>query len=74
VAAKVEGRSTMLTAEDFAILDDKYVRKDDCNDRHVAQEKEITEIIVQQTKMSTQIIWNNGIKTQNRHQNLLYAH
>jgi hypothetical protein len=45
----------MLTAEDFAILDDKYVRKDDCNDRHIAQEKEITEIIVQQTKMSTQI-------------------
>lgn len=45
----------MLTAEDFAILDDKYVRKDDCNDRHIAQEKEITEIIVQQTKMNTQL-------------------
>lgn len=45
----------MLTAEDFAMLDAKYVRKDDCNDRHIAQEKEITEIIVQQTKMNTQL-------------------
>ena len=24
----------MLTPEDFAQLDDRYVRKDDCNDRH----------------------------------------
>lgn len=45
----------MLTAEDFAILDDKYVRKDDCNDRHEASQKEITEIIIQQTKMNTQL-------------------
>ena len=45
----------MLTTEDFAILDEKYVRKDDCNDRHIAQEKEITEIIVQQAKTNTQL-------------------
>lgn len=45
----------MLTPEDFAQLDNIYVRKDDCNDRHEETSKEINELIVAQAKITTQL-------------------
>lgn len=45
----------MLSPEDFAQLDNRYVRKDDCNERHAEAAKEITELTVQQTKINTQL-------------------
>ena len=45
----------MLTQEDFAQLDNRYVLKDDCNDRHSDTAKEISELTISQTKINTQI-------------------
>jgi hypothetical protein len=45
----------MLTQEDFAQLDNRYVLKDDCNDRHSATAKEISELTISQTKINTQL-------------------
>ena len=45
----------MLTPEDYAILDDRYVRKDDCNERHTIETNKITELTVSQAKMNTQL-------------------
>lgn len=45
----------MLTQEDFAQLDNIYVRKDDCNDRHSDTAREISELTVSQTKINTQL-------------------
>lgn len=45
----------MLSPEDFAQLDNRYVLKDDCNERHAEATKEITELMVQQTKINTQL-------------------
>jgi hypothetical protein len=45
----------MLTPEDFAQLDDRYVRKDDCNDRHADTAREISELTISQAKINTQL-------------------
>jgi hypothetical protein len=45
----------MLTQEDFAQLDNRYVLKDDCNDRHSDTAKEISELTISQTKINTQL-------------------
>lgn len=45
----------MLTPEDFAQLDNIYVRKDDCNNRHEETAKEINELTVTQAKINTQL-------------------
>lgn len=45
----------MLTQEDFAQLDNIYVHKDDCNDRHADTAREISELTVSQTKINTQL-------------------
>ena len=45
----------MLTQEDFAQLDNRYVLKDDCNDRHLDTAKEISELTISQTKINTQL-------------------
>lgn len=45
----------MLTQEDLAQLDNIYVRKDDCTDRHAGTAKEISELTIAQTKMTTQL-------------------
>lgn len=34
----------MLSSEDIKTLDDRYVQKDDCNDKHTATAKEISSI------------------------------
>lgn len=47
----------MLSQEDLTQLDSIYVRKDDCNDRHVETAKEISELTIAQTKVSTQLSW-----------------
>lgn len=45
----------MLSSEDLAQLDNIYVRKDDCTDRHAGTAKEISELTIAQTKISTQL-------------------
>lgn len=45
----------MLTQEDFAQLDNIYVRKDDCSDRHAGTAREISELTISQTKINTQL-------------------
>lgn len=45
----------MLTQEDFAQLDNRYVLKDDCNDRHSDTAKEINELTISQAKINTQL-------------------
>lgn len=45
----------MLTPEDLAQLDNIYVRKDDCNNRHEETAKEINELNVTQAKIITQL-------------------
>lgn len=45
----------MITQEDFAQLDNRYVLKDDCNDRHSDTAKEISELTISQTKINTQL-------------------
>ena len=45
----------MLTQEDFAQLDNIYVRKDDCNDRHADTAREISELTISQTKINTEL-------------------
>lgn len=45
----------MLTQEDFAQLNNIYVRKDDCNDRHADTAREISELTISQTKINTQL-------------------
>lgn len=45
----------MLSQEDLAQLDNIYVRKDDCTDRHAGTAKEISELTIAQTKISTQL-------------------
>ena len=49
--------SSRLTKEDFAVLDNRYVLKDDCNDRHAEAAKEISELTVAQAKINTQLGW-----------------
>lgn len=47
----------MLTQDDIKQIEEHFtnvfVRKDDCNDRHEAQDKEMAEIAVQLAKMNT---------------------
>ena len=45
----------MITKEDFETLDDRYVKKDDCNDRHADTTKQISDMSIQMTKISTQL-------------------
>lgn len=45
----------MLTQEDFTQLDNRYVLKDDCNERHSDTAKEISELTISQTKINTQL-------------------
>lgn len=45
----------MLSPEDISQLKEMFVLKDDCNDRHVAANKEITEIKVAQAQISTRL-------------------
>ena len=45
----------MLTQEDYALLVNRYVRKDDCNERHTIETNKITELTVAQAKMNTQL-------------------
>lgn len=45
----------MLSSEDLAQLDNIFVRKDDCTDRHTGTAKEISELTIAQTKMTTQL-------------------
>ena len=45
----------MLTVEDYEILDNRYVQKDDCNTRHENINKEITEITVTLAKTNSQL-------------------
>lgn len=47
----------MLSSEDLQQLDNIYVRKDDCNDRHEGTAKEISELTIAQTKVATQLGW-----------------
>lgn len=42
-----------FTREQLDYLDNLYVRKVDCNDRHEKQERELTEINIQLTKINT---------------------
>lgn len=55
----------MLTQADIAqvlaVTDTKYVQKDDCNDRHEKQDKELTEIYVQLAKINTQLSIQNKV-------------
>ena len=37
------------------MCDDRYVTKDDCNDRHEKDDKEFAEIRIQLTKMNTML-------------------
>lgn len=43
----------MLDRSDFEILDHRYVQKDDCNNRHTAETKEISDIAMAQAKNNT---------------------
>jgi hypothetical protein len=45
----------MLTAEDFEVLDNRYVQKDDCNTRHEGVNKELAEVSVQLAKTNSQL-------------------
>lgn len=45
----------MLSQEDISQLKEMFVLKDDCNDRHTAANKEITEIKVAQAQISTRL-------------------
>ena len=45
----------MLTQEDFEILDNRYVQKDDCNTRHEGVNRELTELTVQLAKSNSQL-------------------
>lgn len=45
----------MLTAEDYEILDNRYVQKDDCNVRHENVNREMADIAVQLSKTNSQL-------------------
>ena len=45
----------LFTTEQLQYLDNLYVKKNDCNDRHTEAAKEITELTVQQAKITTQL-------------------
>ena len=44
-----------IDKELIAYLDNRYVQKDDCNDRHKATENEIKEILIVQTQSKTKL-------------------
>lgn len=43
----------MLDRNDIEALDDRYVQKDDCNNRHVTESREISDIATAQAKNNT---------------------
>lgn len=45
----------MLSPADIAQLKDIFVSRDDCNDRHTSEAEKITELTVQQAKITTQL-------------------
>jgi hypothetical protein len=45
----------MLTAEDFKMLDDRYVQKDDCTTRHENVNKEIADATIALAKTNSQL-------------------
>ena len=45
----------MLTQEDFATLDNRYVQKDDCNTRHENINREVADITVSHAKTNSQL-------------------
>ena len=51
----------MLTPEDLLQLDNIYVRKDDCNDRHEKSDRELTEIRIQLAKINAHLSIQNKV-------------
>lgn len=45
----------MLKQEDYDVLDNRYVQKDDCNTRHENLNKEVNEISLALTKLTSQL-------------------
>lgn len=45
----------MLTAEDFEVLDNRYVQKDDCTTRHENVNKEIADVTIALAKTNSQL-------------------
>lgn len=45
----------LFTAEQLQYLDSLYVKRNDCNDRHEKTEKEINEILISQSAISTKL-------------------
>lgn len=45
----------MLTAEDFEVLDNRYVQKDDCTTRHESVNKEIADVTIALAKTNSQL-------------------
>lgn len=54
----------MLSNDDIKTLDDRYVQKDDCNDRHTATAKEISSIATTLAEIGTKLnllVWIVGV-------------
>lgn len=47
----------MIDSSDFATLDNRYVQKDDCNDKHASLSTLVTQLEVAQAKTNTQLSW-----------------
>lgn len=45
----------LFSAEQLAYLDNLYVKRNDCNDRHEKTEKEINEILISQSAITTKL-------------------